>query len=219
MHGKFKFLISKLFWLILITLAFIISVSLTRFFMEKGIDWNWAMFFYFNEYWVYIAIPFVLLGFIVPPAIVFHLYRLSKNSKSSSPKILFKRSLWALLTSYVLLIILKLIVHRTRIIPFEKLSNIGQSREFWFNIEQNSFGWQTVLGSWPSGHAMVATALAAALLRHLTSSLGRNLLMLYTLIISLSVSTAFNWMSDVAIGIIIGLFIGGYVREKEFKVK
>lgn len=218
MSNNVKSLFSKLIWIVIIIVGFIISISITRFFMEKGLDYKWAMYFYFNEYWVYLAIPFVILGFIVPPAIVFHLYKLSKKRKTNSQQILFKRSLWALLTSYGVLLVLKLIVHRTRIMPFEKLANIGQTRELWFNHEEDIIWSEVLLGSWPAGHAMIAMALTAALSRHLTSNLGRTLLLVYTIVVSLSVSTAFNWMSDVAAGILYGLFIGGFVREKQFNV-
>lgn len=195
------------------------AIGVTVWFIDSGIDWDWAVWFNRNDIWVAAATPFVLLGMIIPLAIPAVFYIRSRRRNSARDYINYKRSLFTFITSYVVMTVLKVVTNRVDMEPFEPIGSVDFSGEFRFGFLNSSSFWESFSEGWPSGHTMIALSMAVALYPHIQSKIVRNLHLVYAALIALSVSTAFHWLSDVFAGAFIGLVIGLFYARYSFGQK
>ena len=197
-------------------LALAASTVLTAFLIFTGVDWQWAVFFNKNEEFVWAAAPFVLVGMVVPIIIVFRYYLRFKVDRQTHERTLFYRSLYSFVFAYLCMTLLKVFTNRVDMEPFEPIGSIDTSNQFRFGFMNSNSWWESFSEGWPSGHTMIAVAMAVSIHPLIASSFWKWANILYPLLIGLSVSTAFHWLSDVLSGGLIGLVIGWHFSKKEY---
>lgn len=198
-------------------LILIISAFITYGCIVLKIDWNWAVYFNTHNFWVVCAVPFVILGMVVPlaiPLLQYILYR--KQKKESRYLILAKKSFWSFILAYFVMTILKVFTNRVDMEPFEPIGVVDFSNQFRFGFMNSNHWWESFSEGWPSGHTMIAVAMAISINNLLKNRLTKVLNVVYPICIALSVSTAFHWLSDVISGLLFGLIIGFYFRKARF---
>lgn len=200
-----------------LVLGILVSAGLTYLLVLSGVDWYWAKFFNEHELFVWMAMPFVLAGMGVPIIIIIKYYWDWKQGRKLNAKTQFYRSLWSFGFTYLLMTVLKVFTNRVDMEPFEPIGKVDFSKEFRFGFLNSNSWWESFSEGWPSGHTMIAIGMAIAIHPLIKSKIWRSINILYPVLIALSVSTAFHWISDVISGIIIGILIGLYFSKKEFK--
>lgn len=189
---------------------------LTFLLIQSSIDWQWALYFNNNEIWVYAASPFVVLGMIIPLLIPLYFYIKFKKSQSHIHYTQYKRALFAFITSYILMTILKVFTNRIDMEPFEPIGIVDISNQFRFGFMNSNSWWESLSEGWPSGHTMIAVSMAIAINPLIERSQAKWINWFYAILVSLSVSTAFHWLSDIVSGSIMGVVIGlFYSRYKD----
>ena len=109
--------------------------------------------------------------------------------------------------------ILKVFTNRVDMEPFEPIGEVDFSHEFRFGFMNSNSWWESLSEGWPSGHTMIAVAMAVAIHPYLKNKWSKYLNVIYPICIALSVSTAFHWISDVISGLILGVGIGLFVNR------
>lgn len=193
------------------------SCILTYLLIYTGIDWSLAVFYNQNEFFVWIAAPFVLGGMIVPIIIIVYFLLFWKKTKTQSYYIQFKRSIYSFICTYVIMTILKVFTNRVDMEPFEPIGSIDTSNQFRFGFMNSNSWWETFSEGWPSGHTMIAVGMAIAIHPLLRSKFWKIMNIAYPIIVAWSVSTAFHWLSDVLSGAILGIVIGYYFSMKQIR--
>ncbi len=208
----------RLKYLLFLLLALIAAGGVTYGFIHTHIDWWWAVFFNQHDVWVAAAVPFVLAGMVVPVGIPAFYYWRYKRSKQQCYRDLFQRTLGAFITGYVLMTVLKVFTNRLDMEPFEPIGTENFSGEFRFGFMNSNSWWESFSEGWPSGHTLIALAMAITVWPHVAKKWGR-LHLLYAILVALSVSTAFHWISDVIsgalLGVVVGLYFGGSQGTKK----
>ena len=209
--------ILRLKWLLLLLGSIIAGSFLTFVLIQTSIDWNWAVYFSDHKMWVYAAAPFVLLGMIVPLLIPFVFFLNYRKAKRNSDLQQCKRSLYAFLSSYFVMTLLKVFTNRVDMEPFEPIGLINTSSQFRFGFMNSNSWWESLSEGWPSGHTMIAVSMAIAIHPLIQRSALRWLNVAYAVLVSISVSTAFHWLSDIVagglIGSVLGLFFSHYPHK------
>lgn len=195
-------------YLFLFVGSLFISGLITFIFIETGFDWSWAKFFNENEAFVWMSTPAVLGGMFIPFVIIGYSLINHKRKSEFVYKIQFVRSLYAFITTYVVMTVLKVFTNRVDMEPFEPIGNVDFSDQFRFGFMNSNSWWESFSEGWPSGHTMIAVGMAIAIHPLLQSKFWKNLNLIYPIIVGLSVSTAFHWVSDVVSGALIGIVIG-----------
>lgn len=193
--------------LILVTGALLLSVPLTILFIRAGIDWSYATYFSKRPFAVYISLPFVLAGMIVPVALVLF-FRFRKMQVHT------KIALFSFLSSYVLSTALKIVTNRIDMEPLEPIGDYDFSNGFRFGFFNSLSLWESLSEGWPSGHTLVTITMAIALSPIITSRKWQLVNLTYCVVVALSVSTAFHWLSDVVSGALIGGALGSFWQLK-----
>ena len=181
-----------------------------------GIDWSLAKFYNSNEVYVWMAAPFVLGGMFIPIMIIGYYLLKSKSLKQEQYQIQFKRSLYSFIFTYVLMTVLQVFTNRIDMEPFEPIGTVDTSGEFRFGFMNSNSWWESLSEGWPSGHTMIAVSMAIAINPLIERSQAKWINWFYAILVSLSVSTAFHWLSDIVSGSIMGVVIGlFYSRYKD----
>lgn len=197
-------------FILVFLLSLLISGIITYFFIQSKIDWNWAVFFNKNEVFVWAASPFVLFGMFVPLFIIGYFYKKWMQTDHKHFYIQFYRSLYSFALAYLVMTILKVFTNRVDMEPFEPIGEVDTSDQFRFGFMNSNSWWESFSEGWPSGHTMIALAMAIAIHPFLKSKLWRYLNIVYPIVVALSVATAFHWISDVIAGALIGVVIGWF---------
>lgn len=207
--------------LVRVTILLLISIGLSIFFtyvlIISGIDWFLAQFYNQNEIFVWIAAPFVIAGMFIPIVIIGYFYLKWKKTKIEMFYTQFKRSLYSFIFTYVTMTVLKVFTNRVDMEPFEPIGNIDTSNQFRFGFMNSNSWWESFSEGWPSGHTMIAVGMAIAIHPLLKSKFWKSVNIIYPILVSWSVSTAFHWLSDVVSGAILGIIIGYYLSMKKIR--
>lgn len=201
-------------WGLLFLLSIGASALVTYFFVLSQIDWNWAVFFNQNETFVYAAAPFVLLGMFVPLLIPAYFFLKYRKSSRYEEKQAFRSTFWTFVTAYLVMTILKVFTNRVDMEPFEPIGNIDISDQFRFGFMNSNSWWESFSEGWPSGHTMIAISMVISIYPFLKNKFAKIIHVSYAVLVALSVSTAFHWVSDVIAGALIGLVIGFYFKKR-----
>lgn len=180
----------------------------------SGIDWNLAKFYNENEVFVWIAAPFVLGGMVIPFIIIGYFYFQQNKEHTGVNKVQFKRSLYAFISTYTIMTLLKVFTNRVDMEPFEPLGETDISNQFRFGFMNSNSWWESFSEGWPSGHTMIAVGMAFAIHPLIRSKFWKSLNIIYPLLVAWSVSTAFHWLSDVIAGGLIGIIVGAYIAKQ-----
>jgi membrane-associated phospholipid phosphatase len=210
--------ILRLKWGLLLLGSIIAGSFITIVLIQTSIDWNWAVYFSEHKIWVYAAAPFVFLGMIIPLLIPFVFFLKYRKAKRNSDLQQCKRSLYAFLSSYVVMTLLKVFTNRVDMEPFEPIGLINTSSQFRFGFMNSNSWWESLSEGWPSGHTMIAVSMAIAIHPLIQRSARRWLNIAYAVLVSLSVSTAFHWLSDIVAGGLIGIVVGLFFSRYTYKV-
>ena len=193
------------------------SCVLTYISIYTDLDWLLAVFYNQNEIFVWIAAPFVIAGMFIPIVIIGYFYLNWKKTKIDLFYTQFKRSLYSFIFTYVTMTILKVFTNRVDMEPFEPIGNIDTSNQFRFGFMNSNSWWESFSEGWPSGHTMIAVGMAIAIHPLLKSKFWKSVNIIYPILVSWSVSTAFHWLSDVVSGAILGIIIGYYFSMKKIR--
>lgn len=204
----------RLFIGLLIALG--ICVIITYVFIISQWDWKWAVFFNENETFVWMASPFVLAGMIVPLLIIGNFWLRFRKNGNPKDRAQFLRSLYTFISTYITMTVLKVFTNRVDMEPFEPIGTIDTSDQFRFGFMNSNSWWESFSEGWPSGHTMITFGMAIAIHPLLHKSVWRTVNIVYAILVALSVSTAFHWISDVISGTLLGLVWGVYYRNKTF---
>lgn len=203
-----------LYWIMVLLLSIATGSMLTYLLIRTSIDWNWAVYFNNHEFWVYAASPFVILGMIVPLLLPLYYFVTFKRSHARNAYLQYKRALLTFVTSYILMSLLKVFTNRIDMEPFEPIGAIDISDQFRFGFMNSNSWWESFSEGWPSGHTMIAISMAIAINPLIERVQLKWLNWIYAILVSISVSTAFHWLSDIIagglIGVVIGLFYARY---------
>lgn len=197
-------------WLLLFFFSVGSSAVITWLFISTKIDWNWAVFFNQNEFFVYAAAPFVLLGMFVPILIPAYYYVRFRKTAQMEDKLAFKSSFWTFVSAYLVMTTLKVFTNRVDMEPFEPIGDVDISDQFRFGFLNSNSWWESFSEGWPSGHTMIAVSMAIVIYPFLKSNLWKAIHISYAILVAMSVSTAFHWISDVISGAAIGVVVGFY---------
>lgn len=200
----------------LIALALSISATLTYWLIQSGIDWNWAVFFNEHPVFVWMSTPFVLAGMVVPLFLNGFFYFRYRKHPLPENKLQYQRTLWSFVLTYAVMTLLKIFTNRVDMEPFEPIGTVDFSDQFRFGFLNSNSWWESFSEGWPSGHTLIATGMAIAMHPLLKGKISRMLNIAYPILIALSVSTAFHWLSDVVSGAILGL-VTGYLTLLELR--
>jgi len=200
-----------------LVLSILVSAGLTYLLILSGIDWYWAKFFNEHELFVWMAVPFVLAGMAVPIIIITKFYSDWRQTRTHVAKTQFYRSFCSFAATYILMTLLKIFTNRVDMEPFEPIGLEDFSNEFRFGFLNSNSWWESFSEGWPSGHTMIAIGMAIAIHPLLRNKVWRYINIIYPVLIALSVSTAFHWISDVVSGAVIGILVGLYFSKREFK--
>ena len=196
------------------------TIGLTAFLILTGIDWQWAKFFNRHEILVWLAVPWVFIGMLVPVVLLLFQYRTLKRQNSEQAKIQLSRALGSFISTYLCMTLLKVFTNRVDMEPFEPLGEIDFSDAFRFGFMQCNSWWESLAEGWPSGHTMVAVGMATAMHPLIKSRFWKSVNLIYPFLIALSVSTAFHWISDAVSGAVMGVIIGRYfAKSTRIRVK
>ena len=197
-----------------LALALSISAALTYWLIQSGIDWNWAVFFNEHPVFVWMSTPFVLAGMVVPLfPIGFFYFRYRKHPLPKN-KLHYQRTLWSFVLTYTVMTLLKIFTNRVDMEPFFPIGTVDFSDQFRFGFLNSNSWWESFSEGWPSGHTLIAVGMAIAMHPLLKSKIARGLNIAYPILIALSVSTAFHWLSDVVSGALLGWLIGYFIKKK-----
>lgn len=200
--------------LFVLTGGLALSAGLTWLLVWSGIDWAWASFFSDHHAPVYAALPGVLLGMVTPVAIPLWFFLRWRWKGRLQDKRLFRSAAWALGIAYVVTTLLKIFTNRVDMEPFEPIGEVDFSAAFRFGLLQGAGFWESFAEGWPSGHTMTSLAVALAIRPQLQKPLWKHLHLAWALLVALSVSTAFHWLSDVVSGAVFAGLIGYWVRQR-----
>lgn len=207
----------RLFFLGYLLLALLASTGLTYWLANHGIDWKLANFYNRNEVFVWMAVPCVLAGMVVPLIIIGYYFREQYKLGSNDGRIQAKRALFSFVWTYLTMTILKVFTNRIDMEPFEPLGTIDTSTHFRFGFLNSNSWWESFSEGWPSGHTMIAVGMAIAIHPLIRSEFWKKINVLYPILVAWSVSTAFHWLSDVLAGALIGAVIGWYFSRFPMK--
>lgn len=184
-----------------------LAIALTIVLVLTGLDW-----LYYTWTRSEILHPIVwaagIGGFFVPVIVPFALYI---TGEVLGDERLLKAGISVAQAVIIALIVAALYKAFTGRIEPEFIFSIGDtdiSRNFQFGLLKHGVFW-----GWPSSHAAVAFAGAAALSLSIRVRWVQALAFLYALVIALGASVGFHWLSDVAAGAIIGILIGIVVAK------
>ena len=104
--------------------------------------------------------------------------------------------------------ILKVFTNRIDMEPFEPIGEVDISNQFRLGFMNSNSWWESFSEGWPSGHTMIAVSMAIAINPLIERSQVKWINWFYAILVSISVSTAFHWLSDIVAGSIIGVVIG-----------
>lgn len=179
----------------------LLAIVLTYILVVTGFDWAYyrAMLPYES-----LLLPAAVIGFFVPIIVPFIPLALSVTRKSTRLRnlayALFQADILALFVAAVY----KAFTGRAHPNPFASGKLVDTTHIFHFGFLREGIFW-----GWPSSHAAVAFALAAALWVLLPKNKAvRATMAVYALYIAIGVSATIHWFSDVTSGIIIGTLIG-----------
>ena len=190
-------------------LSHALAIALTFVLVMTGADW-----------WFYVHTRYPLLhplvyaaglgGFFVPVLVPVCLYIVGEMRKDARMMVVAGALAQAALIAYLISIFYKTFTGR---IQPDFIYSIGTSditHEFHFGILHNGIFW-----GWPSSHAAVAFALAAALwVLYERAPIGRYIALLYAILVAIGAAIGFHWLSDVLAGAIIGTLAGGVVAKR-----
>lgn len=202
----------RILWILL---ALLLSAGLTYLLIISGVDWAWAKFFNQRPFWVYVALPGVFLGMMVPVAMPLFFWWRFRQQRERIFYQLFRQAALALGLAYVLTTLLKVFTNRVDMEPFEALGPVDFSDQFRFGFMNSQSWWESFSEGWPSGHTLVAVAMLMAILPLLRQRPWKSLHVAYVGYVALSVSTAFHWVSDVLAGALLGMTIGLAIPWRE----
>lgn len=188
--------------------GFLASVLFTKWCIDFGLDWKIAVFFNQHDIFIWMASPFVLAGMIVPFMIIGYYYSQRVKSKVKQENLFYLRALYSFISTYIMMTLLKVFTNRVDMEPFEPIGNVDFSGHFRFGFMNSNSWWESFSEGWPSGHTLIAVGMAIAIHSNIKSKLWKSVNVIYPILIGLSVSTAFHWMSDVITGAILGIIIG-----------
>lgn len=189
----------------------ILAIVLTYFFVIS--DFDWLYFESTRAPWFLVAgFPAALLGFLVPVLLPIGLYIFGKMRKSAILENTAAALGQAAIIGWFISSLYKAFTGRLQPELVTQLSNVDISKNFNFGFFQHGIFW-----GWPSSHAMVAFAMAAALI----ALYPRNkkivaATVIYAMYIGLGVSVTIHWFSDFVAGAIIGIVIG-FVVAKSYR--
>lgn len=98
--------------------------------------------------------------------------------------------------------------------PFEPIGSVNISGNFRFGFMNSNSWWESFSEGWPSGHTMIAVAMAIAIHPLIKNKFWKLINIVYPILVTWSVSTAFHWLSDIIAGGIIGIIVGLYYAKK-----
>lgn len=195
-------------------IGLLISIVVTYLLIYTRIDWLLAVFYNQNDILVWMAAPFVLVGMVIPFILIAVYYFRKKKLNSFENNLQFLRVLYSFIFTYLLMTILKVFTNRVDMEPFEPIGDIDISNQFRFGFMNSNSWWESFSEGWPSGHTMIAVGMAIAIHPLIKSKFWKSVNVVYPILVGLSVSTAFHWLSDVIaggiLGVIVGLFFSKY---------
>ena len=207
-------LVENIKWLLLFFFSVGCSAVITWLFITTKIDWNWAVFFNQHEVFIYAAAPFILLGMFVPLLIPAYYFLRYKKSTKLGDKRAYQISFWTFVSAYLVMTILKVFTNRVDMEPFEPIGDVDISDQFRFGFLNSNSWWESFSEGWPSGHTMIAVSMAIVIYPFLKSNLWKAIHISYAILVAMSVSTAFHWISDVISGAVIGVVVGFYFLRR-----
>lgn len=98
---------------------------------------------------------------------------------------------------------------------FKTTQHLMVTKKFcrWILSYNSNSWWESFSEGWPSGHTLIAVGMAITIHSSIKSKFWRYANVIYPILIGLSVSTAFHWMSDVITGAILGIIVGSYFSK------
>lgn len=197
----------------LLLLGLLVSSAITYLMIYAGWDWLLAVFYNQNDIFVWMPAPFVLGGMGIPFVIIYVHYVRYKKRKTLPAKTQFFRSLSSFGLSYLIMTVLKVFTNRVDMEPFEPIGTIDISNQFRFGFMNSNSWWESFSEGWPSGHTLIAVAMATAIHPLITSKFWKSVNTIYPILVAWSVSTAFHWLSDVLAGAILDIIVGWYFSK------
>jgi membrane-associated phospholipid phosphatase len=184
------------------------AIVLTFILVVSGFDW------YFFEvtrspYFYFIIMAAGIGGFFVPVVVPVGMFIIGELRKDVSLISASAVSAQAVIIAWLVSSTYKAFTGRIQPEFLTNTSAIDISRDFNFGFLQHGIFW-----GWPSSHAAVACALAAALIVFY----GKNKVvqysaLFYAILIASGAAIGFHWFSDVVAGVVIGALVGVVVAR------
>jgi membrane-associated phospholipid phosphatase len=185
---------------------------LTYFAVISGADWRYFLFMRGLPDAMSIFLHSALvLGFFLPLLVPAFLYIYYFFTRSHKIFIFAKLLTFSAILGWFASSLIKVFTGRIQPNMYNLL--IDNSHHFNFGLFKYGIFW-----GWPSSHTTVAFATSAALLvflkhkhfhfSHLTRKIISFILIIYPCYIAIGVSVSAHWLSDVLIGIVLGVMIG-----------
>ena len=192
--------------------AHISAYILTYLLVISGLDWKYFLIMN-NLAPRYILFSADILGYIFPFLLIVFLFTYGKINKKTHYINLSFILIKTVVTAFLVALLYKSFTGR--ISPPDHGILIDTSNQWNFGFMDYS-----VLGGWPSTHAMVMFAIASSLVTlYPKSYLLHVLIYILALYVGIGVSIEFHWLSELLSGIIIGTIIGITVVNKSINAK
>lgn len=177
-------------------------------------DWNYFLLFR-NSVLYPIFIYAGLLGFFVPPIMVFGLWIYGWYTKKRDMVIAGWMVMYAGIVGWCMSSLYKFFTGRmhppylhANSLDFSLVNNMSQ--QFQFGLGQGGIFW-----GWPSSHTTTAFAMMIALAVFYKKRKWVGIIaIIYACYIAIGASFSFHWLSDVVFGVILGVMIGVVVGNR-----
>jgi membrane-associated phospholipid phosphatase len=177
--------------------------------IESGVDWEWNRLAVHNKAMAYAGSPAGVIGILVPIGLPLGMYFYGKSKRNSEFQItalaLGQAAMQGLLVSSAI----KAFTGRRSPEIFDRIISGEMNAEDFSRDFAWGFMKRGVFYGWPSGHTMVAFAMAAVLAELYPYKTGLKIgAYSYATLIGLGMSVFGHWASDSVAGALIGLSVG-----------
>ncbi len=180
----------------------LLAAGLTWLLAVSGLDWAYFNFFQ-HTLWYKLLFPAAILGGLLPILAPLALYAAGRIKKNSALLLAAFASGQAAIIGSLISSFYKALTGRMPPQMWEVAATGDVSRVFRFGFFRGGIFW-----GWPSSHATIAFAMAAALGVVFRNKWVRYPVILYAIYVAFGVSATIHWLSDALSGVILGTVIG-----------
>jgi membrane-associated phospholipid phosphatase len=174
--------------------------------IKSGIDWKWHQIADENRFIPYSGMPAVIIGGLVPLGLPVGLYCYGRSNQNRDLQVTALALGQAALLSLAISSTYKAFTGRKPpgILNVKGKSDVDFSDDFHFGFLRRG-----AFNGWPSGHTMVAFAMATTLVELYPDNTALKIgSFAYASIIGIGVSTNIHWLSDAFAGALMGYAVG-----------